>query len=65
MNPGAVECILELPRELQLLIGYERGLIVLWDIKEQKNIRVRLHGIRFTMEKAPILLNFHIILLIT
>jgi len=39
VNPGAVECILELPQESQLLIGYERGLVVLWDIKEQKNIR--------------------------
>jgi len=41
VNPGAVECILALPQESQVLIGYERGLIVLWDSKEQKNIRVR------------------------
>ncbi|CAL8123087.1 unnamed protein product [Orchesella dallaii] len=39
VNPGAVECILELPQESQVLIGYERGLVVLWDAKEQKNIR--------------------------
>lgn len=40
VNPGAVECILELTEESQLLVGYERGLVILWDIKQQKNIRV-------------------------
>lgn len=40
VNPGAVESILELSSESQLLIGYERGLVVLWDLKEQKNLRV-------------------------
>jgi hypothetical protein len=40
VNPGAVESILEVPSESKLLIGYERGLIILWDLKEQKNIRV-------------------------
>lgn len=40
-NPGAVECILEVENADQLLIGYERGLVVLWDISAQQNLKVK------------------------
>ncbi len=40
VNPGAVESILEVESDGKLLIGYERGLIVLWDLALQKNLRV-------------------------
>merc|ERR550532_2872568 len=37
VNPGAVEALLVHPKETdKLLIGYARGLIVLWDRKEAK-----------------------------
>ena len=37
VNPGAVEALLVHPKESEkLLIGYARGLIVLWDRKEAK-----------------------------
>ena len=35
MNPGAVESIAQSPTDPnQFLIGYNRGLIVLWDSKD-------------------------------
>lgn len=40
INPGAVECLAEQPSEPKnLLIGYTKGLIVLWSRKEAKAIQ--------------------------
>ena len=40
VNPGAVEALLLHPSEKDvILLGYARGLIVLWDLKEQKSVK--------------------------
>ena len=39
VNPGAVEALLLHPTENdKILLGYARGLIVIWDRKEEKGI---------------------------
>ena len=41
VNPGAVECILEHETDPnKILIGYTRGLVVLWD----KNTETKVHN---------------------
>ena len=45
MNPGAIEAVLEHPQDTaKLMIGYERGLIVMWDLTEQRTVKHYLYS---------------------
>lgn len=45
MNPGAVEAVLEQPEEPNnILIGYNRGLIVLWNRAENTAVKTFINN---------------------